>query len=157
MNMTQWEELCRIAVERDASSCHLWTGSQNGTGYCQIGVDGKKKYVHRIAFEVFHGSIPDRMYVDHICHTRNCVNPDHLRLATKRQNAENRAGTKSHTRIRNVTWVENKNKYRVRAVSDGNRYHAGYYSELSDAMAAARELRNKIFTHNEDRIERSIQ
>ena len=43
---------------------------------------------HRAAYVHHSGEqIPEGMVVDHMCSTRRCVNPDHLRLLTNAQNA----------------------------------------------------------------------
>ena len=71
--------------------CWLWTGHRNKAGYAfmkrprsrlQVGV-------HRIAYELANGPIPDEMTVDHLCFIRHCVNPHHLRLLTHVENSVN--------------------------------------------------------------------
>lgn len=42
---------------------------------------------HRAAWTHHNGPIPDGMTIDHICKTRNCVNPAHLRLLTLADNS----------------------------------------------------------------------
>lgn len=44
---------------------------------------------HRVEWEKVHGPIPDGLELDHECKNRACVNLDHLRLATRRQNVAN--------------------------------------------------------------------
>jgi hypothetical protein len=44
-------------------------------------------YAHRAAYIVFKGDIPDGMTVDHVCFNPLCVNPDHLQLLTRSENA----------------------------------------------------------------------
>lgn len=43
---------------------------------------------HRVAYEAFKGEIPEGMVVAHACDNKLCVNPDHLWLATHKQNSE---------------------------------------------------------------------
>jgi hypothetical protein len=43
-------------------------------------------YVHRLAYEVFVGPIPDGLQIDHLCRQRACCNPDHLEAVTCRVN-----------------------------------------------------------------------
>lgn len=67
-------------------ACWDSLGTPNGNGYRTMTVDGRKQYVHRISYLLFHGSIPPRMVIDHLCRNRGCWNPRHLDLTT---NAEN--------------------------------------------------------------------
>lgn len=70
--------------------CWLWTGRDNGHGYGTLGVKVGDKwgvvYVHRLSYELHKGQIPEGLQIDHICNTRNCVNPEHLRVVTAREN-----------------------------------------------------------------------
>lgn len=81
----------RTKVEPGPNDCVLSTYSTNSKGYARVhwGDDGVSliAYCHRIAWEAVHGPIPDDLTVDHTCHTRNCVNVDHLRLLSRRVNA----------------------------------------------------------------------
>lgn len=45
-----------------------------------------ERYAHRIVAAAVHGPIPEGYEVDHLCFTRNCVNPFHLRVCTSREN-----------------------------------------------------------------------
>lgn len=66
--------------------CHIWIGSINPYGYGIIFINGKHKQAHRIAFEARYGIIPKGMVINHLCRVRNCVNPDHLEIATHKTN-----------------------------------------------------------------------
>lgn len=60
-------------VEEDENGCWLYQGYVNqATGYAQIG----KEYVHRMAYELWIGPIPDGAHLDHAkgC-PKHCVNP----------------------------------------------------------------------------------
>lgn len=99
-----------------------------------------------------HGPIPDGMVVDHyVCHNRACVNVEHLRLATSKQNNENRAGANrnSASGIRGVSWNSRLRKWAAEVCHHRKRYRAGLFLEKADAEAAVIELRNSLFTHNE--------
>ena len=107
--------------------------------------------VHRLSFEWVHGGIPEGMHVDHRCHTRNCVRPDHLRLVTHAQNGQNRRGANrdSGTGVRGVSWHKPRQKYRARVMLNGKRYSAGYYDTLEEAEAAVIAKRRELFTHDD--------
>lgn len=70
--------------------CWLWTGTNIVNGYGRIGYKYKHVYVHRISLELYlNRSIEDGFDVAHlpiICHNRLCVNPCHLREATRSEN-----------------------------------------------------------------------
>lgn len=66
--------------------CWEYNGCVDNCGYCQIYVNGKLQYAHRLAYEFYKGKIPAGMTVDHICFNRKCINPAHLQLLTRREN-----------------------------------------------------------------------
>lgn len=41
---------------------------------------------HRFAYEHYRGLIPFGMVTDHLCRTRECVNPWHLELVSQQEN-----------------------------------------------------------------------
>lgn len=66
-------------------TCWLWTGRKRG-GYGIFDLKGSANGAHRVAWERARGAIPDGMYVCHRCNVKACVRPDHLYLATNKQN-----------------------------------------------------------------------
>ena len=83
------------------TDCKLWDKSIGSTGYGQIGREGKMWKAHRWVWTQANGPIPAGMFVDHNCHNealkrgeceagkcmhRQCVNLDHLRLVSSRDN-----------------------------------------------------------------------
>lgn len=69
----------------DANGCWLWT--QGGTsGYGSTDVDGRTVLVHRLAYELWIGPIPEGQTIHHRCATRLCFNPEHLESVTQREN-----------------------------------------------------------------------
>lgn len=75
-----------------AGGCLISNYSVGSHGYAQIGwqVKGHRfaTTAHRAAWVAANGrQVPDGMTVDHLCHVRPCVNPEHLRLLDNVTNA----------------------------------------------------------------------
>lgn len=68
----------------EEDECWLWMGSMYNNGYGKIGKTGYM--VHRIAYELTQGDVPEDMCLDHLCKQRNCVNPEHLEVVTLVEN-----------------------------------------------------------------------
>ncbi len=62
------------------TGCREWTGYQLGSGYGQVGYEGKSWRVHRLVWHLTHGPIPAGAKVLHDCRNSICCNPCHLFL-----------------------------------------------------------------------------
>lgn len=81
----------RLLKKRKIGSdgCWLWTGETNhgGYGFMRAVYQGLKyRRVHRIAFTLWKGPIPEGYAVHHTCGKPSCFNPDHLQLVTDAEN-----------------------------------------------------------------------
>jgi len=74
-------------------TCWLWTGALS-RGYGRFRVNGQEYKAHRLVLaEKLGRPIAQEMEAAHapeICHNKACVNPEHLREATKKENASDR-------------------------------------------------------------------
>lgn len=128
-------------------ACWTWTG---------ITVDGYARYkgvgAHRISYEWNIGPIPPGLDVDHECLNRGCVRPGHLRLATRKQNMENRTGPKadSPSGIRGVGWCKRSRRWRALVTHHGKQHHCGYFADKELAGIAAKAKRDELFTHSQN-------
>lgn len=69
------------------TGCQIWQGYRDSKGYGQISVGGRACWVHRVMFALFKGPIPAGETVHHTCTEPSCVNPDHLSLLSRGENA----------------------------------------------------------------------
>lgn len=67
------------------SGCWLWKRINKG-GYGIIQIHRKSYYAHRYSYELFNTAIPEGKVIDHLCKTRNCVNPLHLEVVSAKEN-----------------------------------------------------------------------
>ena len=134
----------------ELGNCWLWTGSvDKKSGYGTIGNKYKVFKVHRVAWERAYGPIPPRMQVDHRCFVRHCVRPDHLRLATHKENLEHHHGAKrnSASGVRDV--FPKGNYWQVKVGHNGVQIYFGTYRTLKEAERVAIAKRNELHSHND--------
>lgn len=133
----------------DDNGCLVWTGNLGGSGYGRINVNGKRMKAHRYAWERVNGPIPEGLMIDHMCFNRACVNVEHLRLATRAQNAENRSGAVagSTSGARNVYLNKRTGKWFVLVKSGGKRFYRGQVETVDEAAIIAAKARAEIMTH----------
>lgn len=73
-----------------SDGCWEWQKCKTFFGYGLFRVDGKNVRAHRFSWGSINGAIPDGMCVLHHCDNPSCVNPDHLFIGTKKDNAQDR-------------------------------------------------------------------
>lgn len=136
-------------------TCWIWTGYLDRKGYGEIskgGRHGRMQRTHRVAYELASGPIPAGLEVDHSCRRRDCVNPAHLRLATRKQNMENKgqegASNNKSSGVRGVYRASNSSWF-GRVSHDKQVYHVGTFATIEEAKAAVIAKRNELFTHND--------
>lgn len=133
--------------------CWEWTGSNSrGHPTFHVGTPAGRKtvYAHRLMYSHYVGPIPPQFYIDHRCRNAMCVRPEHLRLATPKQNQENRSGAQSNsgTGVRGVQ-RNSLGKYVAMVKHHGVNHYVGYFASLADAAEAVAAKRNELFTHND--------
>lgn len=78
--------------------CWISTYSTGSHGYAQIGWGGSEitkrgvVLAHRASWEHVNGPMPIGKTLDHICKSRKCVNPDHMRVLENYENARRTSG-----------------------------------------------------------------
>ena len=134
--------------------CWLWTASLTTHGYGQFFPgNGRPVGAHRFSYELFSGAIPHGMDVEHRCRNRVCVNPFHLRLASRKQNMENLPveSTRSQSGVRGVSWHAQQQKWRATVTHNYRQHFVGCFDTIKDAAEAVRLKRIELFTHSDGR------
>lgn len=85
----------RPPLHKGMSNCWVWTGCTDGYGYGTFSIGGSRskqsnRGAHRVAFFMINGYWPPEE-IDHQCHVRACVRPDHLKKVAHKANTRNRA------------------------------------------------------------------
>ena len=130
-------------------TCWNWTGTIINNGYGKATYGGKQTVAHRVSYELTGATIPDGMFLDHTCHNRACVRPDHLRVVTRKENCENLTGAYGNSKsgVRGV--YRQGNRWRAGVRHNGKQIQAGSFLTIEEAEAAVIALRLRLFTHND--------
>jgi hypothetical protein len=131
-------------------TCWLWTASKTRKGYGQFALNGKMVSAHRLSYEDTFGPIPTGLKLDHTCHVKHCVKPQHLQPATTKKNAENLKGAHKDnlTGVRGVAWDKATGKWRASVCHNYKSHWLGRFDTLDEAEAAVISKRNELFTNN---------
>ena len=149
------EERFWAKVEK-TEACWNWIATKTADGYGRF---LQKSYTlvlsHRYSYEMTNGPVPAGMVIDHTCHNASCVNPEHLRAVTHKQNMENSRGARVNNTsgVPGVHWDKKANKWYALVSHNRKRHYVGGFDTLPEAEAAVIAKRNELFTHNDlDRI-----
>lgn len=140
-----------IMVGPRPDDCWLCTGAGERE-YGRITLhDGRRVYAHRNSYEEWIGPIPPGYEIDHKCFNKACCNPRHLRLATDKQQSENRRGALKNSKsgVLGVSWCPDIGKWRAVVNHNGKYICVGRFVRIEDAEAARIAKACELFTHND--------
>lgn len=81
------EYLQELIMPEPNSGCWLYFGNDPArNGYGRAWVNGKRRVLHRIVYELLVGPIPRGHILDHKCKIRPCCNPQHVEPVTDQVN-----------------------------------------------------------------------
>ena len=138
-----------------SGDCLIWTGCLGTRDYGLVTYEGKGWQAHRLAWTLANGPIPKGYKVDHRCFNHSCVKLEHLRLATNKQNGENREGLPRNNTsgYRGVTWAKDTQRWQASVKHHGKNIYLGQFDDIEEANRVAVAKRLELFTHNDtDRL-----
>lgn len=113
-------------------------------GYLRVGLKGKRYYLHRVIYTMFHGEMPTN--VDHIDGNRSNNSKENLRAATKQNNNMNRmksSGTSS--KYKGVHWRKDRERWTAQIKVDGKCIRLGCFDSEEDAALAYNRKAVELF------------
>lgn len=153
---TDLEDRFWLKVDQDGpvhsvlgTPCWNWTGGKTAQGYGLFSVHGRLVGAHRFSYVLHVDAIPPRADIDHRCHNESCVNPAHLRAATRKQNMENLRGAHRDSRsgVRGV-WLHD-GRWRAAVMHNGKRFYVGFFDTPEEAHTAVVAKRLELFSYND--------
>lgn len=104
-------------------NCWLWDAALDKKGYGRFLVNGKNRTAHTVMYDLIKGNIPLGLELDHLCETKNCINPDHLEPVTTAENLIRRIHPSSRkTHCKNGHPFARDNFYTVKATGRSYRF-----------------------------------
>jgi len=92
------------AIKINDSDCWIWQRHVGKSGYPEVGVNGKKLRVHRIVAELIYGPASENQMALHSCDVKVCINPDHLRWGTSKDNMKDAVERNRVRKGENASW-----------------------------------------------------
>jgi len=83
---TKQDLLNKVKINK-ITKCWVYIGGIGKDGYGVAWFNGKCFRAHRLAYQLFRGTIPKRKHICHHCDNPPCINPNHLFVGTALDNA----------------------------------------------------------------------
>lgn len=84
-NISYQTKRIKYIINADCWEC-ISHSSHTNNGYLSIGRNKKRYLMHRYIYEMQYGLIPEDKVIMHICDNPKCININHLKLGTQKEN-----------------------------------------------------------------------
>lgn len=111
-------EVKRAVASAVPDQCWLWPYGADQHGYGSLQINGRMVKAHRLACEMAHGApASENLDAAHRCGNPQCINPHHLRFATKAVNQADRMehGTDNRGERHGMAKLSNEKAESIRA------------------------------------------
>ena len=133
----------RVSVWGAATKGRIF-GSDHTAGYLEGTIDGKRYYLHRLAYFYMNGTWPVGM-IDHINRDRRDNRIENLRDVTPQGNTTNSSiKSTNKTGVKGVHICKRSQKYIAQITVDYKCIHLGSFDLLENAIAARRKAEMRI-------------
>lgn len=138
------DRILGLCIPEPNSGCWLWLGAVKSNGYGNVSLGGGKfTQAHRASYIAFVGAIPVGMVICHQCDNKLCVNPDHLKLGTYKDNSREarergrrapfyQRSSRSKSGVVGVGWATQSRRWKVWI----SNVHIGYFTDFDEAVSA---------------------
>ena len=125
-------------------------GSKTTNGYIAIRIDQIDYLAHRLMWLYVYGAFPI-LGIDHIDRDKTNNKPTNLRIATPKQNGENKSlvskNASGHRGVYLRKYLKSK-PWAVSIMSNRKTIHIGFFSTVEEAIVARKQAEDKYFTHH---------
>jgi len=135
-------------IERgDPEECWPWRTRSSRNGYSLWEWLGMSWMVHRVAYTLVKGPIPDGLTVDHLCRNKRCCNPSHLDAVTGSENTKRAMEAKYGSRPEPCGYTHQPGQIcracRAAAVARTQKKYAAKYREMKRLAKQRARLRER--------------
>ena len=122
-------------------------GSRNRSGYLTTSIAGKNRYLHRLAWLIVYGVLPDGE-IDHINGNKADNRLKNLRVVSPSENNKNaKMPSDNKSGVIGVHWDAAREKWAVEIRSSNNKYRLGRYSDFDQAVAVRKSAEMRLGFH----------
>jgi len=123
-------------------------GAMDAYGYISIKFMNKFYKAHRLAWLYVHGEMP-KGEIDHVNRIKNDNSIENLRVATRKENNENKLANKNNlSGLKGVSFDLKNKTWFARIMNNGKVHRLGTFSTPEDASKAYIEAAKTFHTHN---------